>query len=229
MNTESKSHLDGYPSKETSYFEDRREEMLQFIPAETHDLLEIGCGRAAFSKLLKDTRPVRVTAIEPFPEAAEVAAQRVDRLINAPIEAALSELTGQTFDCVVMNDVLEHLVDPWQTLRSLQPFIGSGGALVASIPNVRFMPVLKDYVLQAEWRYQKTGVLDQTHLRFFTQSSMHSLFDASGYEILNMQGINPIEFPWKFGLLNRLTMGALEDTRFKQFACVARPRDMTQA
>lgn len=220
-------HLGGYTDKLSSYFEDSRPEMVQFIPTQTKRLLEIGCGRGAFSQLLKDSRNIHVTAIEPFPEAAKVAAGRVNRLIASPIETALNELDGERFDCVVMNDVLEHLVDPWLTLRGLLPYIQVQGLLVASIPNVRFLPVLKDYVLRADWKYHTTGVLDQTHLRFFTYHSMRKLFDVSGYDVLTVQGINAIKFPWKYGLLNLLTFGALEDSRFMQFACVARPRSVS--
>ena len=93
--------------------------------------------------------------------------------------------------------------------------------IVGSLPNVRYMPVFKEFVIGGDWRYQRDGVMDQTHLRFFTRNSIPALFDQSGYQIQTLQGINPINFPWKFGLLNKLLMGRLEDTRFKQFAFVA--------
>ena len=140
----------------------------------------------------------------------------------ADVNGGILELRGQRFDCIVCNDVLEHLVDPWDTLKRLHPLIAPGGVMVASLPNMRFMPVLKDFVLKGEWRYVDQGVMDRTHLRFFTRKSMRALFEESGYQLTQIQGINAIRFPWKFGLFNKLVFGAFADAQFQQYACVVR-------
>ena len=83
--------------------------------------------------------------------------------------------------------------------------------------------MFKDLVLNANWTYRKTGVLDQTHPRFFTHRSLHGQFNSSGYQIDRIEGINPVDVSWRFELVNALVGQRLNDTRFKQFACVVRP------
>ena len=222
LNPEQKALPVGYAEKDSVYFGYSREEMLPFVPEQATEILEVGCGSGAFAATLKRSRPVRITAIEPFPTAAEIAAKQVDSLIRGSIEDGLHELQGQRFDCVVMNDVLEHLVDPWATLEALGPLLGADGVVVASIPNIRYMPVLREYFVEGEWRYQDFGVMDRTHLRFFTRKSILRMFAECGYEVVQIEGINASRLAWKFGLLNRLLRGRFDDARFMQFAVVAR-------
>ncbi len=213
---------EAYRDKGDIYFEYARAEMLDFVPEASESILEVGCGSAGFALLLKSRRPVHITGVEAFPAAASLARARVDRLIELPIENALPLLQGSKFDCIVVNDVLEHLVDPWAVLRQLGALLTPTGVVVASLPNVRYLPVFKDYVFRGEWRYQQDGVLDRTHLRFFTRSGMQELFATAGFRTDRMDGINQTPVSWKFDLLNWVCRGALGDTRFKQFACVAR-------
>ena len=221
-NNDIMKNIQAYNDKSVAYFKYGRREMLPFVPEVAMRILEVGCGEGEFAAILKAERDVNVTGIEQFESAANVAIGRLDRVIVADVNAGINELQGQLFDCIVCNDVLEHLVDPWDILKRLRPLMAPGGTLVASLPNMRFMPVLKDFVLKGEWSYVEQGVMDRTHLRFFTKKSMRALFEESGYKVNHMQGINGIEFPWKFGLLNRLTLGALADAQFQQFACVVR-------
>jgi 2-polyprenyl-3-methyl-5-hydroxy-6-metoxy-1,4-benzoquinol methylase len=211
-----------YCSKQASYFGQQRREMLAYIPPMVKRVLEVGCGNGSFAAYLKSQRSVQVVAIEAYPAAAEAARPRVDELICASIEEAAPQLAGAHFDCVVFNDVLEHLVDPWAALRQVRPLLNDGGHVVASIPNMRYFPVLKELILRSQWEYQQQGVLDRTHLRFFTNSSMRQLFTSTGFEVQTLEGINGVQFPWKLGMLNRLLGQALDDTRFQQFACVAK-------
>lgn len=214
-----------YAAKTENYFENTRPEMQLYIPATAQRMLEVGCGNAAFAASVKRSRPLHVTAIEGYAPAAEAAQSRVDRLLAMPLEDALPLLDGERFDCIVMNDVLEHLVDPWAALKSLRPLLSPSGVVVASIPNVRYFSVFKEYLLEGQWKYQRDGVMDRTHLRFFTRKSMVDLFQDSGYTMQSVVGINGMEkFPFKFAMLNKLMGGSLDDARFIQFACVARAK-----
>ena len=210
-----------YSAKGVDYFAHARPEMLRFIPQGASRLLEVGCGSGDFAGALKAQRSVHLTAIEPFPYAAAQARGRVDELLSMSVEQGVQVLPSSSFDCAVFNDVLEHLVDPWAVLRDVKRLLRPTGVIVASLPNMRHMPILKDLVLKGEWRYQDAGVLDRTHLRFFTRRSMADLFKSSGYRVKQIVGINGIRFPWKFALLNRLAFSALEDARYVQFAVVA--------
>ena len=214
--------ITSYEDKPVTYFNFGRMEMLPFVPGNARTLLEIGCGEGEFSANLKLTRPLHITGIEPFSEAAGTAKTRLDRVLVKNVEAGLDDLAGESCDCIFCNDVLEHLVDPWVVLRRLKPFIAPGGVLVASLPNMRFMPVFKALVLHGNWQYVDMGVMDRTHLRFFTLDSMKSMFKDCGFTVATSQGINAIQLPWKFSLLNKLVFNRLSDTRYQHFAIVAK-------
>lgn len=218
-----RQHVRSYDHKSADYFSERRGEMLRYVPASAACVLDVGCGRGGFGENLKSQRTARVIGIEQFPAAAAQARARLDEVIEGDAEYGMAQLPPTSVDCVVFNDVLEHLEDPWKALGAARRLLTADGVVVASIPNVRYMPVLKDLVLKGEWRYEDVGVLDRTHLRFFTHHSMRRLFVSCGYRIVEMNGINSITFPWKFGLLNRILLRALDDSRHPQFAIVAKP------
>jgi 2-polyprenyl-3-methyl-5-hydroxy-6-metoxy-1,4-benzoquinol methylase len=100
--------------------------------------------------------------------------------------------SGMTFECVVFNDVLEHMENPWRALELAHGFLAPGGVIVASIPNIRNIRTLFDLVVRGRWEYSDTGVLDRTHLRFFTRREMIALFESQGYVI---ERIDPINIP----------------------------------
>ncbi len=115
-----------------------RAEMLTFVPADCRRLLDVGCGTGAFGELLKQTRKIEIWGVEPVTSAAEKASARLDYVINGTFDSG-TKLPAGYFDCVVFNDVLEHMVAPEQALRYAKTLLSQGGAIVASIPNVRYL------------------------------------------------------------------------------------------
>lgn len=208
----------------SSYYEQSRPEILPFIPGGTLRVLEIGCSEGGFMAGLKAERQgIYAVGIEPFAAAAKKAAHVFDRLVQAPVEQALEQLTEEApFDCVVANDVLEHLVDPWGVLQRIGRHLAPNGCVVASLPNIRHWPTLNALFLQGRWDYEESGVLDRTHLRFFTRDSLPELFERGGLALTTCTGVNAQELPWKIALLNRMLAGRFDDTRYRQFVCVAR-------
>jgi 2-polyprenyl-3-methyl-5-hydroxy-6-metoxy-1,4-benzoquinol methylase len=202
------------------YFGWDRREMLRYLPAGTARLLDVGCARGRFGALARGRLGAEVWGIEPD-EGAAMAAERVlDRVVRAGVWEALALLPRGYFDCVVFNDVLEHLVDPYRLLAEIKAHLAPGGVVVASIPNVRHYPVLRDLVLRGEWEYVDLGVLDRTHLRFFTRRSIRRMFAEQGYEVLRMEGINASRVG---RVVAPLLPAAISDLPYQQFACVARP------
>jgi 2-polyprenyl-3-methyl-5-hydroxy-6-metoxy-1,4-benzoquinol methylase len=210
------------PSPSGGYYGKPRPEMLAFVPTSARRVLDVGCGSGRFGAELKRMRGARVWGIECVPEAARQAEGRLDGVVTGDVLEALEQLPPEPFDCIVCNDVLEHLVDPEQALLRMGKRLASGGVIVASIPNVRHFRVLRDLLFHKQWRYRDDGVLDRTHLRFFTERSIRDTFERLGFEVLRLEGINasPKRLP---RLLSLLTLGWLRDLRFLQFACVARP------
>lgn len=145
-------------------------------------VLEFGCATGYMSEVLRSERGCEVTGVEIFPPAAEQARSRCDRVIVGDAEqldlASLFE--GETFEAILFADVLEHLREPAAVLRRARPLLASGGAVIASIPNVAHASVRLS-LLAGRFRYRPTGLLDEDHLRFFTRESIQDLFEACGY------------------------------------------------
>jgi len=211
-----------YQDKQAAYFANSRPEMTPFVPAGVRRVLELGCGGGEFGAALKSQRALDVIGIETATAAAAAARQRLDRVLEIDIERELPDLAEGACDCLVCNDVLEHLADPWAALQRLRPYVRSGGWLVASIPNVRFHKVVRRLIWPGEWRYEHDGVLDRTHLRFFTRQSARELVESAGFRIERMEGINRSSLPVWLRLLDAVTRGRFDDTRYLQFVIVAR-------
>lgn len=172
-------------------FSERRE-MIDFIPPAARSVLDVGCGPGGFGQALRQADPGReLWAVEADDHTAASASRHYDRLVTGTFPEALAD-TGRTFDCVVFNDMLEHTVDPWAVLRAAADHLAPGGTVVASIPNVRNIAVVADLVVRGNWTYREIGVLDRTHLRFFTARSIRALFADCGFAIEAMAGINPV-------------------------------------
>ena len=95
---------------------------------------------------------------------------------------------------------------------------------VISLSNVRFLPVLRDLIKSANWKYQEAGVLDRTHLRFFTKKSMQGMLERVGLKVEEIGEINWERFPFYIRVLNRLSGGRFDDLSYPQFAIVASVR-----
>lgn len=209
-------------NKPTGYYQSIREDMLKFIPDGTNTTLEFGCGFGAFSALLKENFGAETWAVEIDKAAALEAAKKLDRVINADAVASLKDIPDGYFDCIILFDVLEHLVDPYKLLRGLKSKLTAEGVIVASIPNVRFYRNMVDFVIRGNWDYKDKGVLDKTHLRFFTYKSIMKTFSQLGFEVLEIEGINPTSSR-NFKVLNWLLFNKISDARYAQYACVAKP------
>ena len=205
------------------YYGSTREDMLKYIPQGTKRTLEFGCGFGGFSALLKERFDTESWAVEIDKIVAQEAAEKLDRVINANALESLHEIPQNYFDCIIFFDILEHLVDPYTLLSAAKTKLTEAGVIVASIPNIRYYRTFVDFVIHGNWNYQAQGILDKSHLRFFTYKSMRQMFYELGFEILLLEGIHPTSSR-TFKLLNMLVAGALWDVRYKHFAIVVAPK-----
>ena len=205
-----------------NYYQFSRSEMLPFVPLEAKKILEVGCGDGIFLGELAKRQNAEVWGVELDSNAAMKAKSKTEKIFNLSIEDAINQLPKNYFDCIIFNDVLEHLSDPNKVLKLMHQLLAHQGCVVVSIPNVRFLPQIYHYIIQKDWKYDPNGgILDITHLRFFTKKSIIRMFDETGYSIEKIEGINPIEL-FKYKILINMSLGFLEDTRFMQYACVVR-------
>lgn len=211
--------------KPESYFGNIRYELIELVLDGDNKILEIGCGEGNTGKALKEQgKAVEVVGIEKIPEVAQVAMEKIDKVIIADVESVEIPFDEGYFDYMIMGDVLEHLYDPWILVNKLAHYVKKGGYIIASIPNVRYWRIIKDLVLKGEWKYCSEGLLDDTHLRFFTKKSIVRLFPSGRFAISR---IIPASKPRpqklsKQRLVNKLTFGLLEDFFTFQYIVEAR-------
>ncbi len=205
------------------YYSRLRSNMAEYIPVGAQTILDIGCAEGYFGKYLKETRSVEVWGVEIDEKAALIARDHIDNVLLGDVTLLLNDIPDQYFDCIVFNDVLEHLVNPYKVLTEIKNKLTPHGMLVCSIPNVRYLPVLKELMIKKQWEYADNGVLDKSHLRFFTLKSIQKMFHELQFDIISIEGINSIKCIYHL-IANVLTCGMLSDTRYMQYVCSVKPR-----
>jgi SAM-dependent methyltransferase len=130
--------------------------------------------------MLLDADVGYVDGVEPEPDMAAVAMDVGYRHVWVSDVADLPDDLGQRYDAVVFYDVLEHLEDPWRILRKAHGWLKPGAQIALSVPNVCFWSVRRDVVL-GRFDYQRFGILDRTHLRFFTQATLDDAVRQAGF------------------------------------------------
>ncbi len=171
--------------KKDEYYNNTRPDVQQLVNSATKILLDVGCGTGNLAFELKNKLNAEAWGIEYNHEAAAAAEEKLDRVISGKVEDAINELPNNYFDTIIFADVLEHLVDPYSVLELIKDKLSPEGELIASIPNVRHWSVVKQ-LLEGRWDYQEWGIMDSTHLRFFTRQSIQSMFDKAGYKIAGL-------------------------------------------
>lgn len=162
-----------------SYYAGINNYLLNQVPAEARKIFEIGCGYGNFGELVKRRHPdIKYYAMELAPEAAKVAATKLDHVFCGNIETAC--LVEGQFDCIIFGDVLEHLYDPLDVLRKVRSMLKPDGCVLCSVPNVQHHSIL-ERLLAGDFQYQDMGLLDRTHIRFFTYASFIKLLLDAGY------------------------------------------------
>jgi 2-polyprenyl-3-methyl-5-hydroxy-6-metoxy-1,4-benzoquinol methylase len=167
--------------------------LLEMITPAPTRVLDLGCFCGGTGRWLKRQFPgAQVIGIECLAPAAARARESYDRVIEAPIEAVNFEAEGLmpgSMDAIVAADVLEHLVNPWVVLQRLRPLLTAKGALYVSLPNVRNLNVLVS-LASGKWRYAGSGILDVSHLRFFTRAQAIEMLTETGWQTQEIR-LNP--------------------------------------
>ncbi|MBR2216333.1 MAG: methyltransferase domain-containing protein [Selenomonadaceae bacterium] len=148
-------------------------------------VLDIGCACGGLMYALRQRNPrVTVYGIEINPYAAQMAAHFGESL-SADIEVFYRPDWHEKFDVIIMGDVIEHLKEPQSALAKVRDMLKSDGVLLTSIPNVAHISNIYN-MLQGKWEYTNAGILDRTHLRFFTLNSIRKMFADIGFSIVEV-------------------------------------------
>ena len=164
------------------YYRNIRHDLIPLIPDDANCILEVGCAEGLTGNELKKKKGVFVAGIEFNQIAAEKARKVLDDVITGDVETMDLPYATSSFDCVIFADVLEHLVNPLDALNKVNKVLKDNGSIILSIPNVQFFGVV-NHLVEGNWTYQKEGILDETHLRFFTFKEIKKLIENAGLYI----------------------------------------------
>lgn len=155
-------------------------DLLDRIPLSARVVLDVGCATGALGMAYKQRNPAaRVLGIERDPDAARIAAQRLDRVAIADVERTPLPFGDEAVDCIVYGDVLEHLTDPWAVLSAHARVLSPNGTVVICMPNTEHWSFAAR-LLQGTWAYEDQGLFDRTHLRWFTYRSTQAALEGAG-------------------------------------------------
>jgi 2-polyprenyl-3-methyl-5-hydroxy-6-metoxy-1,4-benzoquinol methylase len=167
---------------DTGYYANPRADIVDALPRPIGSVLDVGCGSGGVAAGLRRAGATRLTGIEVVPEQAELARERYDEVVAAPVEEALGRLDGP-FETILCLDVLEHLVDPEKILRELHRVAAPGARLQVSLPNARHVSLVKDLVFKGTFGYTEWGHRDRTHLRWFTRRDIVEAMERNGWAV----------------------------------------------
>lgn len=173
------------PMKQTPAHNTVNNELLSLVPATVRRIVEVGCMQGALAQVVRQRQPaVQFVGVDIDPDYAAVAALHCTAAIAANIETMDAGQFDALFpsDCWIFGDCLEHLRDPWAVLRRIRARIDENGCLLACIPNVQHWS-LQMRLAAGQFRYEDSGLLDRTHLRWFTRITMLEMFEQTGWRM----------------------------------------------
>lgn len=174
-----------------AYYDNVNPDILQRMPPGADLVVEVGVGAGKLGHTYMLANPgCTYCGFEYVEEMAAIARDRLSQVFVGDVERAdsLAEYdrwaNGRQADLLVFGDVLEHLRDPWSFVRAFRERVRKGGTCIACIPNVSNWSLLLGQ-LKGEWKYADSGLLDRTHLRFFTLDSAVEMFKDAGWSVVS--------------------------------------------
>jgi 2-polyprenyl-3-methyl-5-hydroxy-6-metoxy-1,4-benzoquinol methylase len=165
---------------EDHYYLYSRPEVRALVPKSARRVLDIGCGAGALGAELKKDLGCEVWGVEFQADVAEQAVSRLDRVLSGDVFQLADHLPSNSFDTVILADVLEHVIDGDGLLGIVKAKLAPGGRLVLSLPNISHWSIVVG-LMHGQWEYTDEGLLDRTHLRFFTPASANAMLARNGF------------------------------------------------
>lgn len=172
--------------EQTPIHDQHNPDLLNIIPRSARHIIEIGCSSGALAREFKKISPsANWFGVEIDPGYAALAQRFCDQTLVADIEACDDHFyrAHAHRDCWVFGDTLEHFKDPWAVLRKIRQVIPATGCIAACIPNAQHWSVIVR-LATGDFRYEPSGLLDQTHLRWFTRKTLIELFQSQGFQVV---------------------------------------------
>lgn len=200
--------------------------MIAYIPKGPNAILDLGCATGLLGReLRKLNKAAELVGVEIFKDAAVEAEKYYDKIHYGDIEQ-LSLNYEEHFDFVICGDILEHLRDPWGMLLKIHGWLNDDGTILVSIPNIRNWHILKDLMLHDEFEYKDAGILDITHLRYYTRKSFINDLERHSFEIIHHE----MDISGRrYNLLNKLTLSLFEGFLGSQIRVIAKKKGRVNA
>lgn len=166
-----------------------RPDVQAHVPLGARRILELGCSTGALGAAIKRRQPAVIVGVEIDETYAQEARRHLDRVIVSNVEDVLHGSVSEEapFDCLVIADVLEHLVDPWRTLDRAVALLSPGATIVVSLPNVAECSGIWRLLREGRWPRDDEGLFDRTHLQWFTRADAVDLVRGAGLQILRIE------------------------------------------
>ncbi len=213
--------MQSYAEKSAGYFSHARKEIAPFLPRTSPRVLEIGCGSGATIGWLRQTgRAGYAIGVEIAEAAAAQAREHADEVYCLDVERGELPASCTDFDLILCLDVLEHMIDPWKMVdRLVARHLRPGGTIIVTLPNVRHYSVVFPLLFKGSWNYEEAGLLDRTHLRFFTRRTACALLTHRQLLPVQIRGATE-DLRSRKGIFNLLTGGLFRELLTYQY-CLA--------
>lgn len=199
--------LKGIYMKQTPVHEAHNPDLLAMMPTTLSNVVEVGCSSGALAREYKKVNAgCQFTGIDIDPEYCQLAERYCDTVVCADVEKSDFDIRalGGKIDGWIFGDSLEHFQNPWKVLEEIRSVIPADGCIVACIPNAQHWTVQAKLNVGA-FRYEESGLLDKTHLRWFTRTTIFELFESTGFKVVDgMPRIFNMNHPGLDGILNSI-------------------------
>lgn len=177
-----------YTKKDKNYFSNIRWNIIDLIPEGNHRVLDVGCGDGATLKKLREMgKASEIFGIEINEDIVENLSQDLDKIIIGDVELIEPQFNNDYFNYIIFADILEHLIDPDKILHQYKKFLKDDGYIIASIPNIKYFSILLRLIIFDEFKYVDDGILDRSHLRFFTKKETKKMFQNENLKIIHIE------------------------------------------
>lgn len=191
------------------YYVQEKKFLFHLIPDGPNVVMDLGCGAGRVGKgLLESNKAAEIVGVEIFEPAANEALKCYKTVHVGDIEN-MDLAYDKHFDVVICGDILEHLKDPFKIVERARHWLKDSGRLVCCVPNVRYWRVWSDLVFRGKWEYKSEGIMDQTHLRFYTRRSFKALLKNASFVVQDEEmriALGPKQLA-----VNRVTWGIFEE------------------
>nr|WP_321356660.1 class I SAM-dependent methyltransferase [uncultured Draconibacterium sp.] len=206
------------------YYEDPRNEMEYFLTSAPKRSIEFGCSNGIFSERVKKKYKTETWGIDIDKESTDIAKTKMDKVFCGDALEIIEELPENYFDCLICNDFIEHVPSDRDFFKKIKKCLTDDAVLICSLPNIRHWKHFVRYFFLKDWKYKSHGILDYTHLRFYTKKSMKRAIKEWGFETELIKGIRPTKSPF-FYLFCLITLNFIGDMRYLQYAFRAKLKE----